>query len=346
MSRQNLDVCPNVRPVVLPLAAALLLALTACGGGGGSDDSADDSLSSETATHYAADSTLVASDTTVAVETAVVTAEAVTATQAGGSAASTGRSSAQAAGQGEGQASAQAVASVPVACPGGGSATLTITGGTALSVLNGQFDAGEMYAITFDQCAAASGAAQVNGAMTLTVQSAGSGSLVAAVTATALQVGLPRGRLSYSGAASWSASRSDNGGGVTVANSTLAADQLSVTTAYAARSSQFALTAVDVQRSATWSGELLQSSSMSGSWTLSASGVNGNFSATVATQRNCSFDAEGNPTGGGWSLDLPTARLTMSVAGGSATLQLDSGKDGSIDRSWTATLPELEAAAG
>lgn len=337
----------SARFVLSPAAAVLLLALTACGGGGGgADEAGDDSLSDDTATNYAADSTLVASDTATAVETAVVTAEAVTATQAGSSAAATGRSTAQAAASGEGLAGAQAVANVPVACPGGGSANLTITGGTALSVLNGQFDAGEVYAITFDQCVAASGAAQVNGALTLTVQSAGSGSLAAAVTASALQVGLPRGSLSYSGSASWSASRNDNGGGVTVATSQLTADQLSVTTAYGARSSQFALSAVDVQRSSTWSGELLQSSAMSGTWTLTASGVNGNFSATVATQRNCSFDAEGNPTGGGWSLDLPTLRLTMSVASGSATLQLDSGKDGSVDRSWTVTLPEMEAAAG
>lgn len=342
------------RPFTRALGLAALLALTACGGGGGDDSSTDSgSLSSEAATDYAADATVVTAETATALEVGVSTAQAVTAAQAegAGAAASSSRSMAASSSTGgsSGSATAQAVANVPVSCPGGGTAQITITGGTALSVLNGVFDSGETYALTFTDCRGSAGAAAVNGSLALTVTGVSGAEVAVQATAANFAVASSRGRVTLDGGASWRGSQSvltDGAGTTTTLTSALNAERIAVTTAWGARSSSFALSAVATQRSSTWLNGALQSASMSGTWTVSATLVNGSFSATVATSGSTTCAADGTPSAGTWRIALPTAALELSVGAGSATLKVDEGKNGSVDRSYTVQLPALSSAAG
>jgi hypothetical protein len=166
----------------VPHHAATLLctaALTACGGGGASGDlGAALATSEKAATAYSANAAVVASDASTAVDTSVQTAQAVVATQP------------------------SSVASVPVACPGGGTALLTVTGGTPAGVLNGQLETGEVYQLVFSACRGSAGAAVVNGTLAMTVQTASATALSLALDTGDLAVALPRGTVKLTGSVS------------------------------------------------------------------------------------------------------------------------------------------------
>ena len=91
---------------------------------------------------------------------------------------------------------------------------------------------------------------------------------------------------------------------------------------------------------------LPQSSTLNGTHTLSATLPNGAFSYTVATQGTVTYSAAGLPTSGAWSITLPNALVNVSVANAVATITVDDGKDGTIDRTFTIPVPNLQTNAG
>lgn len=330
------------RPAIAPQPAFILTllcaaALTACGGGGdsGSDDSAADAD-----TAAAANATLVAGDATAALDTAVLAAQAVVSTQAAPAA-----TALSASGETPG-AQATAVADVAVACPGGGGATLTLTGGSAASLLNGQFDAGEVYTLVYADCRGALGAAALNGTLGLTVQAATATELALDLTAGDLSVALPRGSVTLNGSTSHALNSSTGADGLTLLSSRFTSPGLTLATRFNARSSSFTLSAVDIERQSTWLNGVLQSSSMAGTHTLSATLVNGAFSYTVATQGSVSYSGTGTPVSGAWAITLPVKQVNVSVGSGTATIEVDDGKDGTIDRTFIVTVGRLETEAG
>jgi hypothetical protein len=67
---------------------------------------------------------------------------------------------------------------------------------------------------------------------------------------------------------------------------------------------------------------------------------------TTATQGAVSYDANGVPTQGAWTVTLPHNRLGISVVPGTLTVTVDHGPDGSIDRTWVFTSGTVAAEAG
>lgn len=339
---------PGQRGRTLPFVASLMMTavLAACGGGGSDDGAAtDESVSSSTAVDMAADTVVVGGESMAAVDAAVLTAEAVVASQASAAAVSTvsERSAAM------GTVSPAAVASVPVSCPGGGSAVLSISGGTASSVLDGELDAGEVYALTFSDCRSATGAAAVNGALSLTVDSLSGSQARLALGLSALSVQLPRGTVALGGNAVWLGSTRtvDTGSGSTSTVATvLTVDQLGVTTTFGTRTGSFELRRVDVTRQGTWVDGALTTSSMNGSYTIASSRPNGSFEATVTTAGTTLYGADCVPTGGTWSVAFPTWSMQMTASGDTVTLGIDQGKDGTVDMTYTTNRSGLSAEAG
>lgn len=112
------------------------------------------------------------------------------------------------------------------------------------------------------------------------------------------------------------------------------------------RSSAFTLSAVDITRQTAWQGDALQSARVNGTHTLSGTLVNGSFSYTVATQGSVSYTADGLPSADAWTLTRPTRQLGISAANGTATITIDNGKDGMIDRTVTVPVSQLATDAG
>ena len=325
----------NTTPLLTLLCAA---ALTACGGGGDSSN-APAGTSSDAATTYSADATMVASDAATALDAGMQTAQAVVSAQA---------AAATAAGTNTRPASAQptAVTNASVACPGGGTAVLTITGGTDVSVQNGKLDTGEVYTLVYAGCKGAAGAVALNGTLAMTVNSATATDLSLGLVVTDLSATLPRGLVTLAGSTTHSLSSATDATGATLLTSHIVTPSMLLTTQFNARSSSFALTALDITRQSVWVDGALQSSSIDGTHTLAATLPNAQFSYTVATQGGVTYAADGTPATGAWTVTLPNALLGVTIANAVATITVDDGKDGTIDRTFTVPIGTLRLAAG
>lgn len=318
----------NLNMSSLPLCLLSAALLAACGGGG-SAGSTDTALSSDTATTYSANATAIGGDTSSALDTALLTTQQLAAVGVTASA----------------REQPQALSTGPLACPGGGLATLQISGGTPSSQLNRQLDVGEVYQVDYTECRGALGQAALNGSVTMTVNSASSSGASVTLASTNLSVSLPRGVVTYNGSATVQRSVVADAAG-SVVTTQLTTPSLSVTTQFNARSSTFILSDMNITRQATWAGGVLQGVSYSGTHTLSASLPNASFSYIVATQGSASYSGTGTPLQGTWQITLPRNLITITVSGGTATIAIDEGKDGSIDRSFTVPVGQLDANAG
>lgn len=314
------DRTSRARHLVVSLMMTAILA--ACGGAGG-EAASGETVSSASASDMAADTAVVSSEAMVAADTTVLATEVVVAAQAG----------------------ASAMASVPVSCPGGGSAVVSISGGSASSVLNGRFDAGETYAILFSSCQAQAGGAAVTGSADLTVQSLSGTEARLALELAALTVQLARGILTLDGALVWQGSHVTAGTTMTLTTG-LSIDRLALTSAFGARTGTFELRNVNVSRQGTWIDGVPASSSMSGSYTIASSRPNASFETTVTTSGSTQYDADSVPASGVWNMAFTTWAMQMSVTGETVTLNIDQGKDGSIDKTYTTTRAGLAADAG
>lgn len=321
-------------PACAALAAALL---AACGGGGADTTSSTSSTSNDTAQAYAADASLITQDTLATADAAVTTAQAVVAVQA----AAVAPMQPLAAG-----AQPQAVATVPVACPGGGSATLSIAGGTATSVLNGRFDAGENYTLVYASCRGAGGALALDGTVTLAVAEASGGRLALTLGASGVAATLPRGRASLDGTLTLTVSETTDAAGVTTRSSQVQASSVVLATGYAGRSSRFTLSAVNLARTSTWLAGVEQSSRYSGTHRLDAVLPRTSFGYTVSTNGEVAYDATGTPVSGRWTVVLARGTVGCSIVGGVATITLDEDGDGTPERTWTLPVATLAGAAG
>lgn len=294
------------------LATALLLA-----GCGGSADDTDTSISSETAQSVSADTMALSEDTANANAVALNATQAVV---AGGQASQT------------------------YACAGGGTAVFTITGGSLGSVVNGQLDAGENYSLQFNACRSAAGAATVSGLMTLAVTAASASSVAVNTSTQALTVTLPQRTLTLNGSSSWSQTVVTNGSSTTT-TAHWVSPQIELTSLRNARTSSLTLSNVDVSRSVTTLSGVLSGSSLSGSMTMALGTPNGAWTATLATQSAATYDASGVPVQGSWSMTLPHNRIGLQVGAGSATITVDHGPDGSVDRTYTFSIATLASQA-
>jgi hypothetical protein len=303
---------------LLPVAAALglLAALTACGGGGDSDPNTQPSQA--TAEAASVNTAVIPSDTSDAMSTALSAAVSVVAA---------------------GQASAT------VACVGGGSAVYTVTSPNAGTIGNGLLDAGENYSVAFTNCRGAIGAATVNGSMTMAVQSA-SGNNFAVNTATNnVVVALPQRTVTLNGASTFTRTVTTAGSTTTTTGRWVTPSYTSVT-ASAGRTSTFSLTNVDLTRSVSVTHGAISASSSNGAATLSATLPNASFSVTLATNGAVSYDANGVPTSGTWSITFPNNAITFTVAAGIATIGVDYGANGTIDKTYVLTINQVTTQAG
>ncbi len=332
------------------LAAAAALAsgmlLTACGGGGDSTPPATTTpLSQPDATADSANASSTGNDTASALDTVIDTTSALALATASASSAPADREQALSAGA----SAASGVTNVTVNCAGGGTATLSITGGTAASELNGQLDAGEHYSVTYAQCTGAAGYAQLNGNVEMDVVSADHATSPASVavnlTVTGLALSLPAGTATLNGTASVSRSVV-SAGGTTTTTSHVTVPSATLATAFNARSGSFTLSDLDATRTLTTVAGVVTASQYDGHHTLSGSANGRTFSMTVATTGNVSYDATGALVSGAWTVVRPHATIATTVANGTVIITVDDGNDGTIDHTWTFPAAQLVAAAG
>jgi hypothetical protein len=299
-------------------ALSPLLALLAACGGGGDDAGSTANVSQETAQAMSANSAVVPADSTEAAATVLTTTQAVV---AGGQASQT------------------------FSCAGGGTALFTVTGGSLASVTNGVLDAGEVYSVSYAACRGSAGAASLDGTATLTVVSAAAGATEVNTATQGIVVTLPQRTLTLNGNSVLSQTVATNGA-TTTTTSRWTSPQIVVTSQRNARSSSFTLTDIDLSRSIAVTSGVISARSSSGTHTMNAVLPNASWAITTATQGAVSFDANGVPTQGSWTITLPNNRIGVSVVPGTVTVTVDYGADGTIDRTYTFNATTLAAEAG
>lgn len=351
--------CPKPSYVslsTLTMAAAMScgLLLTACGGGGGGSSPPPPppapaptpiaGLSQSDATADAANATASGSASTAAVDEVFDSTVALNALVAVASPGAAPRTHAQ---QVTPQGGVVTVTNEDVACPGGGTATLSISGGTVSGEQNDVLDAGENYTVTYTNCARATGSVQLNGQATLDVVSISSdASPVTAVTITMtnLALTLPQGTITANGSAALSRS-SATADGSTTTTSAISAGSFTLATAFNARTGSYTISNLSATRTATSTASGPSGSSYSGTHTLAGTANARTFSFTSTTTGATTYDATGAPTAGDWLVTRSDATIHAVVASGTVTLTVDD-TTGALENTWTFPVATLVAAAG
>jgi hypothetical protein len=298
------------------LALATLALLTACGGGG-SDPTTDTTTSMETVQSVSANAMAMPEDAASAMSTTLATTQVVI---AGGQLGTTCN------------------------CPGGGTAVFTATGESVPSLLNGQLDVGEDYVLQFNACRSSAVAATVNGSMSLAVTAASAGTLSVDTRTQDITVTLSQRTLTLDGQSTLSQMIVTTGSTV-VTTTHWTSPQIMLSSVRGGVTSSLSASDIDLTRSVTTNAGVAAGSTHSGSLTLAATLPGSAWSAALATQGTVSYDTTGAPTQGDWTITLPHNRLGLQLGAGSATVTVDNGPDGTIDHTYTFTIPSLLAAA-
>lgn len=303
---------------MLGVAITLASGLTACGSGGSTAAPTGNDVSSATTESVSANTAVVPTDSTEAAATTVSTTAAVV---------------------------AGATENQIYNCPGGGTAVYALSGGSLATLGNGVLDTGEIYSLTFDACKGAAGAASVTGAMTLTVVNASGDSYTVNTASQNVTVALPQGSVALNGNSTLTQSVSAAGSTATTTTRWITPN-IQITTQRNARNGSFTLSNVDITRSVTVSDGIVVGTSANGTGTLTAALPNAIWTVTLTTQGAVSYDANGTPTQGSWSITLPYNGIALDVAGGVATVSVDYGADGTVDKTYVFTVDALCAEAG
>jgi hypothetical protein len=325
MSHPRFRMKPGLGRLTYLATASLALALALAGcGGGDSTPAATTTTTPPTAASAQTVQTTTANTTTVPESATSANDTIVSASQA-----------VVAAGQ----------AGATITCAGGGTAVYQVTAPTLALATNGQFDTGENYSLTFTNCTAATGLDSVNGSLTLNVVAASATELSLATATNDIVVTEPRGTVTLNGSSTFDRTITTSGATTTTA-SEWKTPSYTIVTAFNARTSTYTFTDIDLTRTVVTTSGTVTSIACSGTGTFSAVLPDGTFTVTETTQGNVLFDAQGTPTQGSWTLVLPHNTIMISISGGVATVSVDYGSLGIVDKVYTFQVTDLETEAG
>lgn len=331
------------RQSVAPLLLALL---SACGGGGSSSEGTATSQSSSSATQRTTMSATSASSTSsTTLLSGHATASAVDSVY-NAVAGAQGGAHAYAATAGHRSAlAASDSTSFTLNCDQGGTATITISGGTLDTRLNGQLDAGERYQAVFSACKVQGGAVQLDGTVAMDVQSADTTGTAVQMSFTSLKATTGGNSTTLDGDALLQGTKTTSNGSTTT-TAEIKATKLTLVTAWNSRAATLVLSDADLSWSTTWSGSVPTTSSLSGRYTVSGTVNDVTLSDTVAISGGVEFNSDGTPSSGSWTSKDSKATVKTSVSSNQVTIDVDDGNDGTTDHSWTLTLPQWGSSAG
>jgi hypothetical protein len=305
-------------PAALPAALALLASLAHPAAHAlSSYDPAQD----KTSANYLAPTTVVASDALAAIEaviTSVNTAAAVSASQT-------------------------------VACSGGGTLTLNISG-TPEGLLNGQPDTGEVYALVFEQCLG-SRSGVINGQATLSFSYAANTadgstttqSAVGTLSLSQLSVSSPVARqgqrlgVTLNGLVNFNRSQADSASN-TVVNGRYSGQDVAVQVDASQGSTSLTIKSLAMTRQVTWAASKVQALVLSGAHSL-VTAAGRTLSTTI--DGSLAYTSSGAPATGVWTMAAKKLALKVSVHDGQADVDVDALADGTVERSFTIPVAQL-----
>lgn len=323
------------RPLLTATAVAAALLAAACGGG---DDEAG--LSEKVAQGYASDATTMTVSGAANLDSAAAALETGVANPTP-SAVDTDM-----------QAQGVSPTSGHANCVAGGSIDWTITGNTSLAG-NGQLDAGEVYTVTYNGCkTAADPGLALDGQLQLTVTAWSATNADLTLTATALKGTGPNGSTyTVSGTAQRSRTVTTLAGGgkqVTAHLQKSGTADVALVSQIGTRNASYTLKELDWTIVRTFdSNGALTGRSHSGTLDLAASTPRRpNATLHIETVGALTIDTDGLAAAGHFKVMTNNNTIDCTWGGGSITLALDRGNDGTVDRTWTLTRTVYNGEAG
>lgn len=225
---------------------------------------------------------------------------------------------------------------LPIGCPAGGRAMLSLTAPSLGGLLNGIPDTGERYQVSFQACRLVAGTPLLDGGLTMAVSAATASTMTAAVNLDALRASVGKDMLSLEGLASVEVSTAPSPAGTLLA-SRLKTGRLAFSVA-GSTSAAVELSDVDVALKTTLQGSTLRTDAIQGKYTLNLQWASIPFVSTVETLGEVSFSAKGTPLTGGWALYFIASRVGLLVAQDRADITVDLGNDGSNELAFTVPL--------
>lgn len=344
------------RPLAIACGIALSLNLAACGGGGettaetthgatgrsattspgtgsapGSGTPDDRTRLSTQAGRIAGTPALAASIIDLALRAAALAqhaqAQAIT---------DDGRARALATVDGRVEALAITLPALSLACPGGGSASMVISGASLPSLLNARPDTGETYRLGLQSCRIVDQAPPLDGTLTLDVGTADALSFAARAELSGLSALVGNERLSLQGQTSLDVTTAQDAE-ATYQTSRLQSARLGLTVAGSSEAS-IELNGLDLTLKTSLRGSSLRTDALQGRYTLLMRSSGSSFSSSIETRGEVSFSPVGQPTTGGWWIDLGSTRLGLGIRGDQADLSVDIGNDGSTELAFQVPL--------
>lgn len=225
-------------------------------------------------------------------------------------------------------------------CAGGGTASFVVSGGAMSGWVNHQLDTDERYTIDFDHCRDNAGS-EIDGVLSLNVVAASANAVSVTTVTQALTIAEPGRTLTLNGNSTFTRSSVTTGSTV-VTTERWVSPQISFVSVHNGRTSSLTLRDVDITRTVTTVNGVQTSVTSDSDFSLTLLGVGG-WSATISTDGQVSYSPGGVPASGHWLITLPHDRIGVVLAANTATVTVDHGPDGSIDRTYVFSLATLTA---
>lgn len=322
----------------LSMACAVSLGLAGCGGGGGSDMPSADTLGDGQAQAYAADAGVMPLGAADGIDAA---ADELSGALAGSVGAAATQRHVLAA------APLATTTEVSVDCAGGGRIVWTATGASAQELDNGRFDAGEVYAVRYEDCVTAAGRT-LAGAATVTVHARSTGLIDLGLVMTGLSYTAPHGRFTLGGEVRRRLERTLAADGSQTLAGRLTASAVTLATALGQREASYTLSSMDwtVSRTLDAAGDEFRRSHQGQLQLAAVTPRRPDASLEVQSEGALTAGDDGLVAAGTLRVANTANEWNLSYGAGLVTITLDFGRDGTIDRRWTLERGRFHGQAG
>lgn len=319
-----------------------LVGLAGCGGGGGDPLPTAQPLGTTEAQAYAADASVMPMTAADGVDAAADALGRALATRIGRAAAPDRQALAA-----TGVAPLATTTEISVDCSAGGRIVWTATGADADGLDNGRFDAGEVYAVRFEDCATVRGRA-LTGSATVTVLARGTGLIELGLVLSGLVYTGPMGGFTLSGEVQRRLEWVQADDGSQSLTGRLTASAVALATTIGQRQASYTLSALTwtVSRGLDASGQEFRRSHEGRLQMAAVTPRRPDATLDIASSGSLTAADDGLTASGTLRVTNTANEWNVVYGGGSATITLDFGRDGTIDRTWTLERGQFHGEAG
>jgi hypothetical protein len=324
------------------LACAAALTLAGCGGGGGDPTPDAQALGDTEARAYAADASVMPMSAADGIDAAADALGRALSTRPFGASAPDRQALAATE-----AAPLATTAEIVHECSAGGRIVWTATGASAAELDNGRFDAGEVYSVRYEDCATVGGRS-LTGSSTVTVIARSTGLIELGLVMSGLAYTSPMGGFTLSGSVQRRLEWVQSDDGSQALTGRLTANSVALATTIGQRQASYTLSSLDwtVSRGLSADGSEFRRSHEGALQMAAVTPRRPDATLDIASAGSLTANDDGLTASGTLRVTNTANEWNVVYGGGSATITIDFGRDGTIDRTWTLERGDFHDDAG